>query len=224
VRGCACLAVAVEYIVTGETPREFLIMQLDRLDESLRPVAMSMLGIIQLAGAASLGEGRIIPKKLRLYRECLTNEILAGADSQERLRLLSSDTWIPPHGFTTLVRPSSAFPGELADHERRFIRRVVLHGWHALRDQLREQPDSQAGRSNALVQMIRVLAEAWDSAGQMEDHVIVRPSAVRSLRALAATTTGPQTVSLHAKLSYRARSVDLLNGSRALIVESSEGT
>ena len=108
-----------------------------------RAVAMAALGCVQVAGAASLGEGRLGAFRVEIFRRCL-----AGTALDERA---TSTRWV------RLLGATRSAPAELEP----FLERAAVHGWQ------RVAVDLDPGARAALVGQV---AERWADSGA--DHVV----------------------------------------------------
>jgi hypothetical protein len=121
----------IEYTRTGETPRAFIARQLQALPAQDRARALVFLGIVQLAGAASLGEGRLNARKLSICEECTTGVIISDTTIETRLAMLLRGESAEEHGANAsrvhdfLRNRPAAQQGRL----RRFLDMTVLRGW-----------------------------------------------------------------------------------------------
>lgn len=121
----------IKGVFLGEVPAGFIADDLGRLAPELRRVALAALGVVQVAGAASLGEGRLGTFRLGIFGRCTAGDALAQPSAAARLgRLLESaeDAAEPP--------PADAAARLAALDERRrvgveqFLDGTPLHGWH----------------------------------------------------------------------------------------------
>ncbi|MGH9134470.1 MAG: hypothetical protein ACRDZZ_11070, partial [Ilumatobacteraceae bacterium] len=81
----------IKDVYLGEVPVTLVADDLDELDAALRPVALGALGLVQVAGAASLGVGRLSAFRVRIFHHCLDGTVLEDGSRASRLgRLLAS--------------------------------------------------------------------------------------------------------------------------------------
>ncbi len=142
----------IEYVLNGETPVQFISQQMLALDGHSTGLAKSMLGIIQLAGAASLGEGRVTERKTEIFCDCLDGSILSDTSLEGRLtRLIRGER----RRVTTTERDSageliSSLPRRESTVLKQFLASVVLRGW------------SPALTIQDSVEKLLRLAQVWD--------------------------------------------------------------
>jgi len=179
----------IRNVFLGEVPSGFITRQLDELSPDVRSIALGALGMIQVAGAASLGEGRLSQFRLSIFEQCIDGSALDDVSSATRLaRLLSSGT------ESTSVRAPASMPGKPVLEP--LLRCVPIHGWHRASGAIaRDAP--------AKVRALSVLATHWE--GSHADHVVL----ARGVRipAIADESWRPSTSQIR-----------LLNGTRAVLV------
>ena len=82
----------IKGVFLGEVPAATVADEIDRLDPSLRAVALVGLGLVQVAGAASLGEGRLEELRIEIFERCLRGDALEDRTTLTRLaRLLDPE-------------------------------------------------------------------------------------------------------------------------------------
>jgi hypothetical protein len=153
----------IKDVFLGEIPPGFIAAQIDELPASLRPAALTVLGMIQVAGSASLGEGRLSSFRMEIFERCSAGTALDDRSTATRLRRLLAD------GHETMDAPepepgvaSSALAGPLAT--------VPIHGWHRAWSTM--SGDRVRAKLAALDAMARALADASDAG-----HVAIAPGA-----------------------------------------------
>ena len=77
----------IKDVFLGEVPAALVADELDTLDDTLRPVALAVLGLVQVAGAASLGIGRLTAFRSRIFHGCID-----GTTLDDRSRGIEADT------------------------------------------------------------------------------------------------------------------------------------
>jgi hypothetical protein len=188
----------IRNVFTGEVAVGFITDQIDKLDESLRALAIGALGLIQVAGAASLGEGRLSTFRVSILEACFEGRALNDRSPMRRLgRLLRSDeesTEAPDtdgatRAFTTLSTDARTDLLAILD-------RVSLFGWHKWRRR------HEATTPLRAVSMLASIAAAWRET--VADHVVIAPR-------------GDDTVDLREPTQL----LRLANGSMALVLGAS---
>jgi len=120
----------------GEAPVAALIDDLETLDPEQRPVALAALGLIQVAGASSLGVGRLTDFRIAIFHACLDGTALADPSPELRLaRLLApSPDPSPAAGGGCDVAAARAardgLPAAEGDDLDVLLASVFVHGWH----------------------------------------------------------------------------------------------
>jgi hypothetical protein len=121
----------------GEAPVGAIADDLEALDPDVRPLAVVALGLIQVAGASSLGEGRLSDFRLDIFHACLGGTALSDRSNPLRLaRLLAPAPDTAPRGqIVPDVEGAAAAladlsPGARADLDD-LLERVFVHGWQA---------------------------------------------------------------------------------------------
>jgi hypothetical protein len=146
----------IRNVFLGEVPSGFITEQLDELPAELRATAIGALGMIQVAGAASLGEGRLSEFRVSIFERCLDGSALADLSTGTRLaRLLST-------GTESVAQPPPVDVGRPVLEP--LLQRVLLHGWHKASNGI---ADDDAAKVSAL----SVLAKRWAPSGA--DHVVL---------------------------------------------------
>jgi hypothetical protein len=170
----------IESVTTGSTPAAFIGEQLRRLPSAQRELAMAFLGIIQFAGAASLGMGRIVPSKVDIFEQCLSGEIIADESADRRAGALCSDTHRPDHHFVT-VRGAhrTAVVDDLQTRE--FLTRVVFQGWEDLREEVWSGRPDGADPFAELVSLLHGLAGMMADEAPDGRHLVLDDSAIEKL-------------------------------------------
>lgn len=157
----------IKDVFLGEAPVGLVADDLATIDPDLRALTLGALGLIQVAGAASLGTGRLTNLRLRIFRACFDGTALADDSPGTRLaRLLDSTAPVPAADVDALAG---------------FLDRVSVHGWHAfVRDA------DPAVRIETLC-ALAVHNDAWQ-AGHIVISDTLRARADGRLRAAPATS------------------------------------
>ncbi len=153
----------------GEVPCALIADDLALIDPAKRRMALVGLGLVQVAGAASLGEGRLERFRMELCERCLDGSALDDETVLTRLGRLLAAT--PNAARPTSDRAASALDGLEANQRDTlvsFLARVAVHRWQRVAEAL--GPDE---RIAALVSV----ADAW--AGTDADHVVLAGDAPR---------------------------------------------
>jgi hypothetical protein len=170
----------IESVTTGSTPAAFIGEQLRRLPPSQHELAMAFLGIIQFAGAASLGMGRIVPSKVEIFEQCLSGEIIADESPDRRAGALCSSTHRADHHFVTVAGTRGSVVVD-DSQTREFLTRVVFQGWEELREDVwsrqRDGVDAVAELGSLLHGLAGIMAA--DAPGGR--HLVIDDSALEKL-------------------------------------------
>jgi hypothetical protein len=138
----------IKDVFTGEAPALTVSSDLAGLPIAQRGVAMLALGMIQVAGAASLGEGRLSEFRMKIFSCCSQGTALKDTTSRTRLERLG-------------VR----WPGDLRRPLKDLIEQVPVHGWHRA-----WEPAPEEDRTPVLER----LADLW--ADMESQHVVLGPA------------------------------------------------
>lgn len=136
----------------GEAPVGFIAADLERVDEALRPLALAALGLIQVAGAASLGQGRLSNFRLDIFHACVAGTALDDGSRELRLaRLLAPAPDAGSAGNTTPSVADARVARECLDADARselddLLDNVFVHGWHPF---VRSAPPAERVRTLA---------------------------------------------------------------------------
>jgi hypothetical protein len=153
---------------TGEVPVAAIADDLAVLDAAQRRLALGVLGMIQVAGAASLGTGRLSAFRIAIFRRCTAGDALDGHQPEERLARLLGDGDVVDVGeriheaSVLLDARGSDRPALVA-----LLDTIPVHGWHHV-----AAPSSSAER----VEMLLDVAEHL--AAEPADRVVLAPSLV----------------------------------------------
>jgi len=183
----------IKDVFLGEVPPRYVAGELASLPDRLRPVALAALGLVQVAGAASLGDGRLSAFRPDICRRCIDGTALDGESRLTRLgRLLASAHAVD--GPPTAVASSAlhALGEQSVPTFERFLDRGSLHGWH------RSMSDRACSDR---MRLLVAVAESWSAASEPE-HVVL------ASRALG----GEPEI-------HRTRIDVALNGSRVLVID-----
>lgn len=207
----------IEYVGTGETPAALIAGEIETLAAAQRPVALALLGAIQLAGAASLGEGRVTARKVEIYLDCTSGALLDDRSIESRLaRLLAGDMRVVP---TAARAQAAARLAELAPTARaglgELLERVVLREWSRLCRTLAAREGEQASVDLLFAGLLAV-ERCWQARSRDPLHIVFsNGSADWLIDAVRGTGTNPR--ALDHKLASQTGLVTLLNGAQAMI-------
>jgi hypothetical protein len=125
----------VKDVFAGGVPVGFIASDRDRLAAALRRPAVAALGIIQVAGAASLGEGRLSRRRLDIADRCFDGSALADDSSETRLARLLGDgaVDVPAEARAAAADRLGALTAGTRDRLIALLARVPLHRWERLR-------------------------------------------------------------------------------------------
>ena len=113
----------IKDVFLGEMPAAPSAGALDALPSEQRAIGYAALGCIQVAGAASLGVGRLTAFRVAIFDVCVHGDPLADQRAATRLaRLCTPDPERTPTRDDVDVAPS---PGEVD-----LLDQLGLHGWH----------------------------------------------------------------------------------------------
>ena len=147
----------IRNVFLGEVPSGFITKQLEDLAPELRATATAALGMIQVAGAASLGEGRLSEFRVAIFERCFDGSALADHSTGTRLaRLLSAGA-----ESVAPLQPVDVSPQPVLEP---LLQRVPLHGWH-------KAANGIADDGAAKVAALSVLAARWARSGA--DHIVL---------------------------------------------------
>lgn len=190
----------VKDVFLGEIPASFIAAQVEALPPSLRATALAALGMVQVAGAASLGDGRLSRFRVEIFRRCLDGRVLTDRSAGTRLaRLLDPPQLDVPEtgarsGDAAIENVTNAAPGL-----RRFLEHIPLHGWHRA---WRRSGGSPQGRHAVL----GAIASAFDAGYADHDHAVIGET-VDFTAANEASWRPPA-----------CKTVELRNGTRAMLM------
>lgn len=199
----------IEHVLNGQVPVPFITRQRDELPADARGFALRCLGIIQLAGAASLGEGRLTRKKMGIYLALMDGSLVEDASPACRLaRLLSGERLVVEEPARERARDLLA---GLDESERRtvddFLGHATLIGWPRVREELLAA-EAEEDAVRTAWEAIRQAAATWEHAGADCQHVVLESGA-----------TGPWTRrGRNEPDPLDAQRVRLLNGCEALML------
>ena len=144
----------------GEAPVGPLLADLAALDPAQRPLALAALGLIQVAGSSSLGEGRLTAFRLGVCSSCAEGNALAGSSPADRLaRLLAPSPDVhgeaagSPDPDAAWDRTDALAPVDRAALDA-LLESVFVHGWHGFVGDAGPEP-----RLVALVALARLAAD-----------------------------------------------------------------
>ena len=154
----------IKDVFLGEMPAGPTADALDALPTEQQAVGTAALGCIQVAGAASLGTGRLTAFRVGIFDACVRGTPLADGRSVTRVaRLCTPDPERTPVREHVSVEPGA----EVVE----LLERVGLHGWHRAAASL-----DDGARLDVLGALARANQE-WKA-----DHVVLRD---RSAAAMA---------------------------------------
>lgn len=188
----------VRDVYSGEVPAAVIEADLEPLDVPERHVALTALGMVQIAGSASLGEGRLSAHRVGIMLRCATGAVLDDVDAAGRVARLvegrALDIDEASRRRAALWTTGAGYVG--GD----FWNRVLLHGWGHVRAAAADEGDdrtldpaglfSDDAWSPRLANALGVVAHLWYedmSAGEEAhapigaDHVVITPGAARAL-------------------------------------------
>jgi hypothetical protein len=155
----------IKDVFLGEMPAAPVRRELEALDPELQPTALAALGIVQVAGAASLGPGRLGRFRVEIFRRCVDGTALDDCSRATRIeRLLSPE----PEQLVAHASPATdddalaPFPADRRDALARFLDAVPVHGW-----QRAHEGEPSGERRPALL----ALASQWEATGA--DRIVV---------------------------------------------------
>ena len=210
----------IKNIFSGAVPVSFIARQVGALAPALRGPALASLGMIQVAGAASLGEGRLSQTRIEICRRCFDDRALADSSVETRLaRLVSGEAMDVPaasreNAATWIERPAAESTG----HVVRFLESVLLHGWERTRTMVCGMAGPLAA-ADALRSVLRAVADRWAADCPDHEHIVFADGLEEGLRTLLAEADWSSGCK-HVALDWvrRTERVLLLNGSRGLIL------
>jgi hypothetical protein len=171
-RGVAIFAIRhhdfIKEVFRGEVPPAFIADDLGSLPQPTRATALTALGMIQVAGSASLGEGRLSAARVSIFERCAEGTALRDRSALTRLaRLLGEgeETTDVPVAATAEVGRAGAF-----------LERVPIHGWHRAWQRTAAAEVSAQAVADAKMASIDALAGLW--AETDVDHVALAPELV----------------------------------------------
>jgi len=146
----------IKDVFLGEMPVRPTAAALAALPADQRPIGAATLGCIQVAGAASLGIGRLTAFRVAIFEACVHGDPVADPRASTRLaRLCTPEPERTPVRVDVDVEPA-ADTAELLDH-------VGLHGWHRRVEHLDD------GARLAVLADLAARNQAWKA-----DHVVLR--------------------------------------------------
>jgi hypothetical protein len=135
----------IKGVFLGEVPAELVADDLAALPDWQRGVGLAGLGCVQVAGAASLGEGRLSAFRIEIFDRCFDGTALDDRSAATRLMRLLDDAPAPP-------------PTPTLD---RFLETAAVHGWHRVTGGI--APSERPA-------LLGALADRWAASGA--DHVV----------------------------------------------------
>lgn len=110
----------IKGVFLGEVPVALVARDLAALPAAQRPVALAGLGLVQVAGAASLGPGRLGAFRVEIFDRCLAGTALDDRSPATRWRRLLG---------LGLGLGDDASAGEPDPALAHFVDQVAVHGW-----------------------------------------------------------------------------------------------
>jgi hypothetical protein len=133
----------IKGVFLGEVPVTIVADELATLPPDQRGPALAGLGCVQVAGAASLGQGRLGPQRVEIFERCFDGTALDDRSLSTRAaRLLGADAPVDPALGV-------------------FLEAAAVHGWQRVTTDL--APAERAARLTAI-------ADRWAASGA--DHVV----------------------------------------------------
>ena len=159
----------IKQVVIGEVPPGFISAQIAELPTALQSAALVVLGMVQVAGAASLGEGRLTPFRMNLFARCAAGHVLTAMTPVARLAALlgtGEDSTSPPP-----TEIAEAFLHSLPEREafERFLARAMLHRWHRV---LGSRHDAS---TDVRTRLLCEIAHLWEEQNA-SDHLVLSPT------------------------------------------------
>jgi hypothetical protein len=137
----------VKGVFLGEVPVALVADDLAALPEEQCAVALAGLGCVQVAGAASLGEGRLGALRIEIFDRCIDGTALDDRSTPTRLA----------HMLGPALMPDLTTDAEVD----RFLASTAVHGWHRVAGDL-----APTERAALLVDVV----SQWSTSGA--DHVV----------------------------------------------------
>jgi hypothetical protein len=202
----------IEHIPTGETPVSFICRQLACMPSTRLRTALSCLGIIQLVGATSLGEGRLTVWKTAIFQLLVDGSLVDDTSTSCRLaRLLFGDRFfVDDEKRGIACRLLESLDQDERGGVEEFLSRVVLHGWAAL-SRGAMAPSSSPEVIDASWRLVRHIASIWTLHGSNCEHIALDVSIADKLR------SDPKDGEI------ALTRICLLNGSRAIVIQAGIG-
>lgn len=212
----------IEGVTNGTTPANFIRLQVLAIPNTLRQMALPFLGLVQLAGAASLGEGRITQRKIQIYLSCMRGTILdrgepmrrfdqlvrAGSESGKTERIVNSKSFSV--GFVNNLEAGRKTALQT------FFDQVVLHNWEQISGEA-WLVSTSAGRE-LLSQFLVELAFLWREKFSDHQHVLITAPTVKMIASTREATSTPGVSELPSLQTKKLGSIRLLNGAKTLLV------
>lgn len=166
----------IKQVFTGEVPAQFIRAQMDEFPDQLRYKATVALGMVQVAGAASLGEGRLTPFRMAIFEACASGRALDLTPPAIRLAALlgtgeEGEGSVPidvASGLLTGLHPTTYTEFQA------FLEQALVHQWHKL---VRSSPDSTIKTRWCL---LREISKVW--VERRVNHLVVTSSAIDDCR------------------------------------------
>jgi len=160
----------IKDVFLGEMPAGPTAEALEALPDEQRATGAAALAYIQVAGAASLGAGRLTAFRVEIFDACVHGAPLADGHTATRLARLCT-----PEPERTPVRDDMTL--EPAADVAELLERVGLHGWH------RTAASFDDLARLALLDDLAAANRAWKA-----DHVVLRESSAAALESARVET------------------------------------
>jgi len=157
----------IEYVWAGETPPEYINHQLANLVPAQQKLALAFLGVIQLTGAASLGEGRVTSRKAAIFSDCLNGQIVQSSTVELRLaRLIGGEQrFVSPEILARIRERWRLYSRDDRELLENFLSTAVMRGWEAVRGILKRYYSQETDVEKAAINILTSLVPAWHRAG-----------------------------------------------------------
>jgi hypothetical protein len=139
----------IKGVFLGEVPVARVADEIEALDRTQRAIALAGLGLVQVAGAASLGEGRLEAFRIQIFERCVKGDALDDRTSSTRLaRLLAGNQDAGP-------RPTDGVDAQLASLDA-LLAHASVHAW--------QRATASASEPERLA-LLAALAQRWAASG-----------------------------------------------------------
>lgn len=206
----------IEYVPSGETPPAFISEQLLQLPYVYRRLGMITLGMIQFAGAASLGEGRLTARRVKTFLYCVNNIMLNDLSPETRLaRLILGDTFSVPEEQKNYYANIIQSMGET---ERTsllaLLSKAILYDWPGIRNAVRNKYADAELCKSLLLRVLNQVSSLWSKDYGDHTHVAFSDELKKGFYGLLEHENHEQLQFL--SNSVKQQSIRLLSGSHLL--------